>query len=89
MKIVKNARLLATIILVVVGVIYLALSAFLVGLEIPAVALLLVGLLYLAIGAGLFREKRFFYYSVVDCGDFAQNSVLRDPALWYGFFVRD
>jgi hypothetical protein len=69
MDTIKSVRLLATSLMTLLGIIYLALTAFpdyLAYLEIEAMLVALVGLAYVAIGIGLFAGKRLFnYFGVV------------------------
>lgn len=65
MDIVKGIRFLAASLMTLLGIIYLALTAFpdyLASLEIEVPLVASVGLVYIAIGIGLFVGKRVFNY---------------------------
>jgi len=68
MDTIKDIRLFAASLMTLLGIIYLALTAFpsyLAYLEIEVVLVALVGLVYVAIGIGLFVGKRRFNYLAV------------------------
>jgi len=65
MDTIKGIRLLAASLTTLLGIIYLALTAFpdyLAYLEIEVALVAFVGLVYVAIGIGLFMGKRLFNY---------------------------
>lgn len=65
MDAIKSIRLLAASLMTLLGIIYLALTAFpdyLASLEIEVALVASVGLVYIAIGIGLFVGKRVFNY---------------------------
>jgi len=65
MDTIKGIRLLAASLMTLLGIVYLALTAFpdyLAYLEIEVALVALVGLVYITIGIGLFVGKRLFNY---------------------------
>jgi hypothetical protein len=68
MDVIKGIRLLAASLMALLGIVYLALTAFpdyLAYLEIEAALVAIIGLVYIAIGIGLFAGKRLFNYLAV------------------------